>query len=80
MNAYAQIKGRVAQPKVTPRNGKADQDEELSDQEIERIAKNRDFIKKHMPELVEFIKELHAAGLIDGWRSVKKCALFKEKK
>ncbi|MCW5624410.1 MAG: hypothetical protein KIT73_06830 [Burkholderiales bacterium] len=30
-------------------------------------------VKEHCPELVPFLKELHALGMIDGWRSVTYC-------
>ncbi len=34
------------------------------------IAERRAFIHEHMPEMLPEIKELHALGMIDGWRNV----------
>lgn len=42
----------------------------LSTAEQQQVAANRAAVHKHMPELVGFIGELHAEGMIDGWRSV----------
>lgn len=36
----------------------------------EQIAENRAFVMENMPELLPFIKELHAQGAISGWRNV----------
>jgi hypothetical protein len=36
----------------------------------EQIAENRAAVLEKLPELVPFIKELHALGMIDGWRNV----------
>lgn len=43
------------------------------------VADNRAFVIEHMPELVDLIKELHAAGLIAGWRSVQNCKSLSRK-
>jgi hypothetical protein len=50
-----------ATPKVLP---------PLSEEEHERIKGTVAIIKERCPELHQMIKELHAAGMIDGWRSV----------
>ena len=44
---------------------------ELNPAEQARVADNKALVYASMPELVPFIKELHEAGMIDGWRSVK---------
>lgn len=42
----------------------------LSEAEQAAVAANQAAIYEHMPELVPIIKELHKAGMIDGWRGV----------
>ena len=42
----------------------------LNQSERERIAAQNAKVKRLMPEMVPIIKDLHEAGLIDGWRSV----------
>ena len=42
----------------------------LNSSQTERIAANRAAVHAQMPELVPVIGELHAIGLIDGWRDV----------
>lgn len=65
------IKGQPLRSK--PTSEKATPAAELSPAEIERVAANRSFVLQHMPEFVDFIKELHAVGAIDGWRCVQNC-------
>lgn len=43
----------------------------LSAEQHERVAANAAEVKRLMPELVPTIRALHAAGMIDGWRSVR---------
>lgn len=38
--------------------------------EHERVAANIATIKRDMPELVPFFKELHALGMVNGWRDI----------
>lgn len=74
MTTYASIKGQS--PRTAPAaisRSKAAPADDLTPEEIERIAINRALVLEHMPELVETIRELHAIGLIDGWRSVVRC-------
>ncbi|OGT21498.1 MAG: hypothetical protein A2342_09495 [Gallionellales bacterium RIFOXYB12_FULL_54_9] len=52
----------------------------LSAAEQAKVAENRAAVHEHLPEMLPFIKKLHEAGLIDGWRSVVKVELFKEGK
>ncbi|WP_062113090.1 hypothetical protein [Collimonas pratensis] len=42
----------------------------LSEAEHARIKKTVAVVKAKAPELVAVIKDLHALGMIDGWRSV----------
>lgn len=43
----------------------------LSEAERNRVAANVEKVRRLMPGLVPHIKELHEAGLIDGWRAVR---------
>lgn len=43
----------------------------LSEVERARVAHNVSQVKALMPDLVPVIKDLHEAGLIDGWRNVE---------
>lgn len=72
--SYASTKGRAIQRPATDQPRRPQKP--LSEAEQQRVAANRDFMVEHMPEAVQFIKELHAAGLIDGWRAVKNCKLI----
>ena len=49
---------------------------ELTQDEMEGVARNKAAIYTHMPELVPIVKELHECGLINGWRSVGEVVLF----
>lgn len=42
----------------------------LTEAEHARIKETIAIVKEKLPELVPMIKELHALGMIDGWRSV----------
>lgn len=71
---YGQDQGRaLVKPDPVPRPLRA-----LSAAEQAKVAENRAAVHKYMPEMLPFIKELHEAGLIDGWRSVVKVELIKE--
>ncbi|MBI2307550.1 MAG: hypothetical protein HYU78_09620 [Rhodocyclales bacterium] len=75
MNNYARLKGSATAPAAPASRSAAVPARELSDQEAQRVAENRAFVLEHLPELVPFIKDLHAEGLIDGWRAVRNCTL-----
>lgn len=66
-NAAVSVKPRAAAtapaaaPKTLP---------PLSEAEHARIKQTIAIVKEKMPEIVPMIKELHALGMIDGWRSV----------
>lgn len=70
MTSYAAQKGRAvpATPATTPAKLQP-----LSAEEEAQVAANRDFILEHMPEMLDIIRDHHAAGNIDGWRSIKSC-------
>ena len=51
----------------------------LSESEQAEVVKKREMVLTYLPEAVSFIKDLHEAGLIDGWRSVEKVELIKGK-
>jgi len=40
------------------------------DLDREQIAANKAAVMERLPELLPFIRELHALGMIDGWRNV----------
>lgn len=52
---------KVAPPKELP---------PLSEAEHARIKATIAIVKEKMPELLPMIKDLHAQGMLDGWRSV----------
>lgn len=51
---------------------------ELSEREKEIVAVNRAAVYEHMPDMLPFFKDLHEAGMIDGWRGVGEVELLKE--
>lgn len=73
MSSYAYQKGRTAAP---VRSTAPAAPRPISPAEAERIAANKDFILEHMPEMLPIIRELHAEGMIDGWRSVVRSTLL----
>lgn len=75
VKSYAEAKGRAPSASLKPLNQPPPH--ELSDAEREQVAENIAFVKAHLPELVPFVKDLHAEGLIDGWRAVRHCRLLK---
>lgn len=75
--SYASAKGRAIQrPAATAKR----EPTPLSEAEQQRVAANRAMVIEHMPEAVQFIKDLHAEGLIDGWRNVTRCTLLDREK
>lgn len=71
--SYASAKGRSVQRPAAPTRREP---APLSEAEQQRIAETRAMVVEHMPEAVQFIKDLHAEGLIDGWRNVTRCTLL----
>lgn len=74
MTTYAGQKGRAIPAAVVVEQPRPQR--ELSPAEAERVAVNRQFILKNLPEAAALIKDLYTEGLIDGWRSVKSCKLI----
>lgn len=73
MTTYAGQKGRaIPQAKAAP----APAAEPITPEEEAAIEANKYFILEHMPEMLPIIRNQHAEGLIDGWRSVKTCKLI----
>ena len=75
MTTYASTKGKMtAAPapaeKARPAAGP------LTDAERARITRNKALIEERLPETVGVVKDLYAAGLIDGWRSVASVRLI----
>ena len=74
---YAAAKGRaVPLPTARSRTTAAPIANEA---ERERIAGNYALVKEHLPEIVPFIKELHAVGLIDGLRAIQNVQIIQGK-
>lgn len=48
----------------------------LSDHEKAAVARRRELVHKHMPELLTEIKAMVEEGLIDGWRNIKSVEVF----
>lgn len=74
MTSYAAQKGRAAPAlrSTSPAAPKA-----LTPADDARVAENKQFILDHMPELLATIRDLHAEGLIDGWRNIVGCKTIK---
>lgn len=52
--------------------------QELSEAEKEIVAANRAAVYEHLPDMLPLFRELHEAGLIDGWRDVVSVELLNE--
>lgn len=76
MASYATMKGRAAQ--AAPADHQRSALPQVSAQQAQEIQANKEFVVEKMPELVDFIRDLHADGLFDGWRAVKNCRLLRE--
>lgn len=77
MTTYASIKGWSGTAGHLPAASPARREPPLlTPKQQAQVATNRDFVREHMPELTSMLKEMHAAGLIDGWRSVENCRLL----
>lgn len=74
MASYAGTKGKTVSPSLKPSTAKALP--ALSDAEMEAIAGRVRLVKQHMPEAFDFMKELHAEGLIDGMRGLVSVTVF----
>lgn len=50
----------------------------LSDGEKAAIAQRREFVHEHLPEAVDFVKQLHELGMIEGWRNVTRVGMIED--
>lgn len=73
--SYAAAKGRAIHRPANNTPAAKKPADLTEDQELQ-IDLNRRFVHEHMPEFVKCIKNLHAEGLIDGWRNVTRCTLL----
>jgi hypothetical protein len=72
MTSYASQKGRsVPQAQAAPEAA-----EPITPDQEAAIEANKEFILEHMPEMLPIIRNMHAEGLISGWRNVKSCKLI----
>jgi hypothetical protein len=80
MNEYARARGLALQENTDAEDLampiRAKPLAPLSAHEQEIIARRRELVHKHMPELVPEIKAMVEAGLIDGWRNVQRIEVF----
>lgn len=53
---------------------------ELSDAEKEAISGRVRLVKAHIPEAMDFVKKLHAEGLVDGLRCIVSVTVFEGEK
>lgn len=74
--SYASAKGKAAIPVTLPKRTAPVR--ELSDEEMEAVAARVRLVKQHMPEAFEFMKALHAEGLVDGMRCLSSVTVFEE--
>lgn len=75
---YAGAKGKAPSPPAPlPRAGEGG-GRALSDAEKEVIAERVRVVKAHIPEAFEFMKALHAEGLVDGMRCLASVTVFDE--
>lgn len=75
VTSYAAQKGRSVQ---TAPPQKTSEPAALSRADEDRVAANKLFVQEHMADMIHFFKELHANGMIDGWRAVVRCRTLDE--
>lgn len=77
--SYAKVKGRASSPDEKPEAPRPNRPAAPIDEaEHARIAANNKLHKLLLPEFAPFVKELHAVGLIDGWRAIQKIEVFRK--
>lgn len=74
--SYASAKSKIASASLKPLN--AAPPRPLSDDEKQLIADRARLAKAHIPEALDFIKALHAEGLVDGLRCLSSVTVFEE--
>lgn len=72
--SYASVKGKAAAGPLKPLNQAPPP--ELSDAEKEVIAERVRLMKAHIPEALDFVKALHAEGMVDGLRCIQSVTVF----
>lgn len=72
--SYASAKGRTA-PLFEEKNQKPLP--ALSDEEKAVIAERVRLAKQHIPEVMDFVKALHAEGMVDGLRCIESVKVLK---
>jgi len=82
MNEYARASGRESAPHPSPLPASGERKvprkplRALTEREKSIIARRRELVHEHMPEVVPQIRALVEAGLIDGWRNVGRIEIF----
>lgn len=71
--SYAAQKGRAT---TTANPAAKAAPDPLTPAEDTRIAQNRAFVQEHLRDIVPLFRNLHAEGLIDGWRAITNCRLI----
>jgi hypothetical protein len=72
--SYASAKGKAAHFPVDKRKPPP----ELSDEQKAAIAERARLVKQHIPEMMDFVKALHAEGMVDGLRCIESVTVFEE--
>jgi len=70
--SYASAKGKTPHFAAEKRSPPP----ELSDEAKAAIAERVRLVKAHLPEAMEFVKKLHAEGLVDGLRCIQSVTVF----
>ncbi|HLP97479.1 MAG TPA: hypothetical protein VK149_03440 [Sideroxyarcus sp.] len=71
------VPGRYVKP-TTPQPSRPLR--KLTAAEEAKVAENKALMYQLGPDAVDFMKELHAAGLVSGWRGVVSVEIFNEGK
>lgn len=82
MNTYATVSGRrvrVVTEKGQPENS-IPPPKPLTPEELAEAVAARDFVRKHMPDMLPLIESLVSLRLIDGWRNVVSFELTQSEK
>lgn len=74
--SYATAKGRFPAAEQPVRQAAV---KELTDEQMAEVAGRVRLVKEHIPEAWDFVKALHAEGLVDGMRCVESVTVFEGK-
>jgi uncharacterized protein involved in copper resistance len=72
--SYASAKGKTAHIAAEERRPPP----ELSDEQKAAIAERARLVKQHIPEMMDFVRALHAEGMVDGLRCIESVTVFEE--